>query len=69
MSDRRAPTAVEREAPKVFRDSGASVPASQYERDQQTFHANRERLKAERLACEAAVKHKPKTGSLRPQRG
>ncbi|MCS3479300.1 hypothetical protein M2212_006146 [Bradyrhizobium elkanii] len=30
-------------------------------RDQQAFHANRERLKAERLARDAAVKHKPKT--------
>ncbi|WP_407122377.1 hypothetical protein [Bradyrhizobium sp. STM 3561] len=60
-SDRRAPTAAEREARKVFRDTGAKVPASEYERDQQAFHANRERLKAERLAREAAVEHKPKT--------
>ncbi|UWU91453.1 hypothetical protein [Bradyrhizobium sp. CB1015] len=60
ISDRRAPIAAEREARKVFRDAGAKAPASEYGRDQQAFHASRERLKAERLACEAAVNHKPK---------
>jgi hypothetical protein len=44
----------------VFRDAGAKVPVSEYERAQQAFHANRERLKAERLARETAVKHKRK---------
>lgn len=61
ISDQRVPTAAEREARKVFRDTDAKAPASEYERNQQAFHANRERLKAERLAREAAVKHKPKT--------
>ncbi|MCC8962488.1 hypothetical protein H8A95_09230 [Bradyrhizobium sp. Pear76] len=51
----------EREARKVFRDAGAKVAVSEYERAQQAFHANRERLKAERLAREAAAKHKPKS--------
>ncbi len=52
--DRRVLTAAEREARKVFRDADAKVPVSEYERAQQAFHANRERLKAERLAREAA---------------
>ena len=61
ISERRVPTAAERDARKVFRDTGAKVPASEYERAQRAFHANRERLKAERLAREAAAKQKPKT--------
>lgn len=60
ISDRRTPTAAEREARKVFRDADAKVAVSAYERAQQAFHANRERLKAERLAREAAAKQKPK---------
>jgi hypothetical protein len=54
MSERRPPTAAEREARKVFRDADAKVAFSEYERAQQAFHANRERLKAERLTREAA---------------
>jgi hypothetical protein len=46
MSERRPPTAAEREARKVFRDADAKVPVSEHERAQQAFHANRERLKA-----------------------
>lgn len=61
ISDRRTPTAAEREARKVFRDADAKVAVSEYERAQQAFHANRERLKAERLAREAAAKRKPKS--------
>lgn len=53
-SDRRTPTAAEREARKVFRETSAKAPVSEHESDQQAFHANRERLKAERLAREAA---------------
>jgi hypothetical protein len=34
---------------------------SEYERAQQAFHANRERLKAERLAREAEAARKLKT--------
>ncbi|WFU69299.1 hypothetical protein [Bradyrhizobium sp. CB2312] len=60
-SDRRTPTAAEREARKVFRDTSAKVPVSEHESVQQAFHANRERLKAERMAREAAAKQKPKT--------
>ncbi|MEH2571864.1 hypothetical protein V1272_001199 [Bradyrhizobium sp. AZCC 1708] len=54
ISERRTPTAAEREARKVFRDADAKVAISEYERAQQALHANRERLKAERLAREAA---------------
>ncbi|WP_342738922.1 hypothetical protein [Bradyrhizobium sp. B117] len=60
-SDRRTPTAAEREARKVFCDTSAKVPVSEHERVQQAFHANRERLKAERMAREAAAEQKPKT--------
>jgi hypothetical protein len=65
IMERRTPTAAEREARKVFRDASAKVALSEYERAQQAFHANRERLKAERLAREAALNRekgrKPKT--------
>lgn len=60
-SDRKMPSAAEREARKVFRDADAKAAVSEYERAQQAFHANRERLKAERLARETATKQKPKT--------
>ncbi|WP_234683697.1 hypothetical protein [Bradyrhizobium monzae] len=60
-SDRRTPTAAEREARKAFRDTSAKAPVSEHERDQQAFHANRERLKPERIAREAAAQQKPKT--------
>jgi hypothetical protein len=54
MSERRTPSTAEREARKVFRDAGAKVALSEHERAQRAFHANRERLKAERLARQAA---------------
>jgi hypothetical protein len=41
---------------KVFRKADAKAALSEYERAQKAFHANRERLKAERLAREAAAK-------------
>lgn len=58
ISDRRPPTAAEREAHKIFRKT-----LSEHERAQQAFHANRERLKAERLAREAAAN--PEAGRKR----
>ncbi|MEH2507213.1 MULTISPECIES: hypothetical protein [unclassified Bradyrhizobium] len=61
ISERRTPTAAEREARKVFRDADAKVALSEYQRAQQALHANRERLKAERLAREAASDQKAKT--------
>jgi hypothetical protein len=48
-------TAAQREAQKAFRDADAKSAMSEYERTQKAFHANRERLKAERLAREAAA--------------
>ena len=63
LSERRMPTAAEREARKAFKEPVAKVAISEYERAQQAFHANRERLKAERLAREA--KSNPETGRKR----
>lgn len=54
ISGRRMPTRAEVEARKVFRETEAAAAVSDYERAQQAFHANRERLKAERLARESA---------------
>ncbi len=51
-------TQAEREARKVFAAQEAEKALSEYEAEQRAFHANRERLKAERLAREAAA---PKT--------
>ncbi|MFB9267301.1 hypothetical protein ACFFWD_29785 [Bradyrhizobium erythrophlei] len=61
----KRPTSAQREAQKAFREADAKVAMSEYERAQKAFHANRERLKAERLAREAAaigeVAHKRKS--------
>ena len=54
-------TQAEREARKVFVAQEAEKALSEYESAQRAFHANRERLKAERLAREAAAS---KTSSL-----
>ncbi|CCD88316.1 conserved protein of unknown function [Bradyrhizobium sp. ORS 285] len=51
MSERR-PTAAVLEAQKAFKP--APAPTSDYEKAQSAFDQNRERLKAERLAREAA---------------
>jgi hypothetical protein len=47
-------TKAEREARKVFRQIDAEKAMTEHETTQKAFHANRERLKAERLAREAA---------------
>ena len=57
-------TRAEREALKVFTAQEAEKALSAYEAAQRDFHANRERLKAERLAREAAA---AKTSSLESQ--
>jgi hypothetical protein len=54
-------TRAEREAGKVFAAEEAEKALSEYEKAQRAFHANRERLKAGRLAREAAAS---KTSSL-----
>jgi hypothetical protein len=51
--ERRAPTAAEREAGKMFRKADAKEVLTDYAKAQKALHANRERLKAERLAREA----------------
>ena len=64
FDQRREPkilTQAEREARKVFAAQEAEKALSEYEAAQRAFHANRERLKAERLAREAAAS---KTSSL-----
>jgi hypothetical protein len=52
-------TAVRRQAQKAFREADAKVAMSEHERTRKAFHANRERLKAERLAREAAATGEP----------
>jgi hypothetical protein len=47
-------TKAEREARKVFRKVEAEKAMTEYATDQKAFHANRERLKADRLARESA---------------
>jgi Tfp pilus assembly protein PilX len=58
-------TRAEREARKAFRQADAATAMSEHEIAQAAFSKNRERLKAERLAREAAApppaKSKPKT--------
>lgn len=56
VHESRKPTPAQREAQKAFREADAKVAMSEYQRAQNAFHANRERLKAERLAREAAAK-------------
>ncbi|WP_315786769.1 MULTISPECIES: hypothetical protein [unclassified Bradyrhizobium] len=53
MSERK-PTAAVLEAHKAFKP--AAVQRNDYEKAQSAFDQNRERLKAERLAREAAVR-------------
>jgi hypothetical protein len=57
-------TRAEREAHRAFREVDAKTAMSEHEIDQAAFSKNRERLKAERLAREAAAtpptKAKPK---------
>jgi hypothetical protein len=53
-------TKAEREARKAFRQVEAEKAMSEYEIAQKAFSANRERLKAERLAREAELKAKGK---------
>jgi hypothetical protein len=58
MSDtfeRKVTTRAEREARKLFREAEASKNMTEHERAQSAFQANRERLKALRLAREAEV--------------
>jgi cell division septum initiation protein DivIVA len=56
MSDtfeRKVITPAEREARKVFKEADAAKAMTEHERAQKAFQANRERLRALRLAREA----------------
>jgi hypothetical protein len=55
---KRRVTPAEREAMKVFRQVNTEKSVSEHEKAQKAFHENRERLKALRLAREAAEKVK-----------
>ena len=55
QAETRKLTPAEREARKAFRSQEAEKALSEYEASQKALHANRERLKAERLAREAAA--------------
>ncbi len=58
MSDKRHKdpdlSLTERGVRRAFREAGARKAMTEYEKEQKAFHKNRERLKAERLAREAA---------------
>ena len=58
-------TRAEREARKVFAAQEAEKALSDYEVAQRALHANRERLKAERLAREAAAQDRRSTNVQR----
>ena len=51
LKDRTSDRA-KREADKAFKPVETQKPANEYDKAQQSFNANRERLKAERLARE-----------------
>jgi hypothetical protein len=51
----KRPTAARTQAQKAFKEADVKVAMSEHDRTQEAFHANRERLKAERLAREAAA--------------
>ncbi|MGY3609492.1 hypothetical protein [Bradyrhizobium sp. Leo121] len=61
IHERKVLTAAQREARRAFKEADTKVAMSEYERAQQVFHANHERLKAERLAREAEAARKLKT--------
>ncbi|MVT70425.1 hypothetical protein GPL21_35715 [Bradyrhizobium pachyrhizi] len=60
--DRRAPTATEREANKVFKTVRPTEAMTDYAKAQKAVHDNRERLKVERLAREAEAANRTKAG-------
>src|SRR6266478_8784543 len=57
----KPPTKAERDARKAFRQVDAKKAMTEHEIAQKAFSNNRERLKAERLAREAAGPPPPKT--------
>ena len=55
QAEPRTLTQAEREARKVFMAQEAEKALNEYEASQKALHTNRERLRAERLAREAAA--------------
>jgi hypothetical protein len=51
-----------REANKAFKPANTHKPMNDYAKDQHSFHENRERLKAERLAREAKPRESKPSG-------
>ena len=56
--ERKVTTPAEREARKAFRQVEAEKATKDHETAQKAFHDNRERLKAERLARDAAPRRR-----------
>jgi hypothetical protein len=54
MNDKTSKNFAQREAGRTFQRSGKSIAATEYGQAQEAFRKNYERLKAERLAREAA---------------
>jgi hypothetical protein len=60
MTSDEANTRLLREANRAFKVAiGSAKPVTDYAKAQQSFHDNRERLKAERLAREVSPKDAP----------
>jgi hypothetical protein len=55
MSDKTSKNLAQREAGRTFQRSSKSIAATEYGQAQEAFRRNFERLKAERLAREAAT--------------
>ena len=62
----RRPTVAELEARKLFKPAEAAI--SDHEKAQRAFHQNRERLKAERLAREAAARDDEQSRRTKPSK-
>jgi hypothetical protein len=62
----KPPTKAERDAHKAFRPVDAKKAMTDHETEQKAFSDNRERLKAERLAREAAAPPSPKSKARKP---
>ncbi|MBI5265547.1 MAG: hypothetical protein HY852_27450 [Bradyrhizobium sp.] len=67
FSERKTQSPAEREAQKAFRQQDAKEALSEYQRAQNAFRENFQRLKAERLAREAASNDIPRSGKIPPK--
>lgn len=62
MSKDQSSDRAKREADKAFKPAKKPQPMNDYAKDQHSMNENRERLKAERLAREAALKGRDDQG-------